>query len=165
MKVYLGLGSNLGDREANLVCAIDYISAKVQIEKISSIYETEPVGYDDQPFFFNAVISGITEVEAHALLRFVKKIEEEMGRVPTFPNGPRIIDIDILLYENTVVNTTELTIPHPRLSERAFVLVPLAEIAPQLILPGADTSIIDLLCMINKKKGIVKRDWKGKKYV
>ncbi len=102
---------------------------------MSSVYETEPVYYKEQPLYLNAVLSAVTELEPSDLLRFVKGIESDLGRQPSFRNAPRLIDIDILFYGDRVVQTAELTIPHPRIAERAFVLVPLAEIAPGLVHP------------------------------
>ena len=115
------------------------------IEQVSSIYETEPVGYWDQPWFLNAVCQGLTGLDPWSLLHVVKVIESELGRVPNFCNGPRIIDIDILFFEDRVMNTEALIIPHPRIAERPFVLTPLAEIAPQLIHPVAQKTIKQLL--------------------
>jgi len=165
MQVYLGLGSNLGDREGNLMMGIEYLSKKVVIEQVSSLYETEPVGYLDQPWFLNAVISGSTEFVPWELLHFIKEVEYDIGRAPSFPNGPRSIDIDILLYANRVIQTTELTIPHPRLAERAFVLVPLAAIAPGLVHPTSQKAIRDLLAGLEGLTKVVRRQWKGRQYV
>ena len=141
---YLGLGSNLGDREANLRRAIDLLKEKVWINKVSSLYETEPLGWGPQPLFLNAVCQGTTFLSPQELLAFIKSIEKAMGRAESFRNAPRIIDIDILLYSDRIINTPELTIPHPRLEERAFVLVPLAEIAPELVHPVSRKAIKDL---------------------
>ena len=134
--VYLALGSNLGDRRGNLAAALQRLRDMVDIERISSIYETEPVGYQDQPRFLNLVCVGKTVLSAQELLYYVKNIEKIIGRQPTFRNGPRPIDIDILLYENEQIEQEQLTIPHPRMLERAFVLVPLAEITPTISLEG-----------------------------
>src|SRR3989304_2254626 len=97
-RVYLGLGSNLGDREWYLAQAVAHLEESVRVEEVSSLYETEPVGYREQPFFLNAVLQGVTELEPLPLLHLAKAIEEALGRQPTFPNGPRTIDIDLLLY-------------------------------------------------------------------
>lgn len=129
-EVFLGLGSNLGDREGNLRGALRRLEVGVAIGAVSSFYETDPVGYLDQPVFVNAVCRGETTLAPRELLGLAKSIEAQMGREPTFPDGPRLIDIDILSYGSEVLDTAELTIPHPRIAERAFVLVPLSEIAP-----------------------------------
>jgi len=144
-KVYLGLGSNLGDREGNIAEALRRLSEGVSIERVSSLYETEPVGYEEQPWFLNAVCEGETELDAEGLLRFVKGIEREMGRKETVRWGPRVIDIDILLYDDIVLEMPELTIPHPRLHQRRFVLAPLAELAPDLVHPLLGLTMHELL--------------------
>ncbi len=143
--VYLGLGSNLGDREANLGTALAALSCRIMIDKVSPVYETEPVGYADQPWFLNLVCCGQTIMEPYDLLAFVKMIERQMGREENFPNGPRPIDIDILFFGNWLVTADELVIPHPRIAERGFVLVPLARIAPKLVHPKSGKTIKDLL--------------------
>ncbi len=134
-RVYLALGSNLGDRHGHLIDAIDRLQAQVAIDEVSSIYETEPWGYADQPRFLNAACSGRTTLSPDELLRVVKSIESEMGREPTFRYGPRSIDIDILLYEDVVINTHDYRVPHPGLHKRDFVLAPLAEIAGEVVHP------------------------------
>lgn len=141
---YLCLGSNLGDREKNLTQALILLSQKANLDKVSSIYETEPVGYKEQPFFLNLACRITTDLSVEELLRLAKDIEYEMGRIPSFPNSPRLIDIDILFYGDMIMKTQNLTIPHPRLAERAFVLIPLAEIAPELIHPELGKSIAEL---------------------
>lgn len=133
--VYLGLGSNLGERGQNLREALRLLGNDVGIEAVSSFYETDPVGYLDQPDFVNAVCYGNTDLDPREMLDLAMSIESQMGRQPSFPNGPRLIDIDILAYGGLVLCTPELTIPHPRLAERAFVLAPLAEIAPDWVHP------------------------------
>lgn len=144
--VYLALGGNLGDRAANLRAAREQLEqGGVAVERCSSLYETEPWGVVDQPRFLNAVCRGRTELEPHALLALAKRIEAELGRVQRVRYGPRPIDIDILLYGARTVDTPELTIPHPRISERAFVLVPLAEIAADLRPPGSARTVRELL--------------------
>lgn len=156
VEVYLGLGSNLGDRVGNLKSALERLSEKVAIKKISSIYETEPLYYTEQPMFFNAVIKGVTILDPLELLSLVKGIETDLGRQPGFRNAPRIIDIDILFYGERIIRTDELTIPHPRITERAFVLVPLAEIAPRLVHPQLKKKTSDLLAGVNGMEGVRK---------
>ena len=143
--VLLALGTNLGDRLLNLKTALQELSVHVKIEKVSSVYETPPWGYLDQPAFLNQVIGGQTLLEPQSLLSFVKTVEKNMGRVKNFQNGPRLIDIDILTFGEQIVNTPDLVIPHPRMAERAFVLVPLAEIEPARIIPGQELTVKELL--------------------
>ncbi len=121
------------------------LAEHVRIVKSSSIYETEPWGVADQPLFLNQVIEGETELTALGLLRFLKQIEQEMGRTETIRFGPRLIDLDVLLYGELQMQTPELTIPHPRMTQRAFVLVPLAEIAPRLQIPGTGMTVKEAL--------------------
>ena len=154
---YLCLGSNLGDRMANLNKAVALLSRRVDIEKVSSIYETEPIGYKEQPLFLNMVCQISTMLNPWELLHFVKDIEAKMGRVQSFLNSPRLIDIDILFYGREVIRTDKLTIPHPRLEERAFVLIPLAEIAPQLAHPELDRKISELAEVAEGRGGV--RKW------
>lgn len=142
--VYLSLGSNLGDRARNLHEAVTFLAPKVQTQIQSPIYETEPWGYSDQPSFLNQVIKGDTSLEPFELLAFLKEIEVSLGRHETFRFGPRIIDLDILFYDDLVLDTPTLTIPHPRIAERAFVLIPLAEISPDLLHPGLNKTIREL---------------------
>ncbi len=134
--IYLALGSNLGDRRANLTGAIDQLRAHLTITHTSSIYETAPAYVTDQPSFYNMVLQGQTALSPHDLLHTLQSIERALGRRETIRYGPRPIDLDILLYDDLQLETPELTIPHPRMSERAFVLIPLAEIASDLIIPG-----------------------------
>jgi len=143
--IYLGLGSNVGHREANLQRAIDLLGERVKISRASAIYQTEPVGYADQPWFLNMVCEGETLLDPFELLAFVKGIEARMGREPSFPNGPRVIDVDILFYDDRIVGTDYLAIPHPRIAERRFVLVPLAEIAPSFVHPASGKAVSELL--------------------
>jgi 2-amino-4-hydroxy-6-hydroxymethyldihydropteridine diphosphokinase len=143
--VYLGLGSNLGNRARNIYAALRRLRPHVRLEQISSLYETEPVGLTDQPWFLNLVCAGVTELPAEDLLRAVKRIEGELGRRQGVRFGPRLIDIDILLYDDQVLATEQLEIPHPRLHKRGFVLVPLGELAPGLVHPVLKTSVRELL--------------------
>lgn len=154
MDVYLGLGSNMGDRRANLSGAITALSERVDVVKISSVYETEPVGYEEQPLFLNAVCLVRTDIGPLQLLSLVKGIESDMGRETSFPNGPRVIDIDIIMYGDLVVVDPELTIPHPRMAERAFVLMPLVEIAPDLVHPFIGESVGELLLRVDGRDGV-----------
>ena len=131
--VYLSLGSNLGDRKKNLRTAIAALAdAKVRATRVSSFYETEPVDLREQPWFLNCVVQAETELPPLELLRALRAIESRMGSKKLVLKGPRLIDLDILLYGNETIDTSELQVPHPRMLTRKFVLVPLAEIAPSL---------------------------------
>jgi 2-amino-4-hydroxy-6-hydroxymethyldihydropteridine diphosphokinase len=155
--VYLALGSNIGNRQKNLSSALKRLCEIVDIHKISSVYETDPVGYLIQPHFLNMVCYGQTALSPEELLRGIKTIEEALGRQPSFRNAPRPIDIDILLYGDLHFETEHLTIPHPRMSERAFVLAPLVEIAPTAIEPVSGKTAQELLLAISQI-GISKLD-------
>lgn len=157
---YLSLGSNIGDREAFLKEALVQLhqASKVKIHKLSSIYETDPVGFTEQDAFLNMVVQIETELLPQELLDLCLDIEREMGRVRTIRWGPRVIDIDILLYNKDHIETSTLQIPHPRMHERAFVLVPLAEINPNLILPNFNVPVVDVLDEIPDREGV--RLWK-----
>lgn len=127
-QIALGLGSNLGDRKQNLKRALDLLQTHLTIEAVSSLYETAPVDYPDQPHFLNAVCLARTDASPQQVLAWCKEIESALGREPAPRYGPRTIDLDILLYGDERIETPDLTIPHPRMSERAFVQVPLAEL-------------------------------------
>lgn len=142
--VYIALGTNLGDRVANLSQAVEHMREQIEVLASSTIYETPPWGVTNQPRFLNQVILGKTLLTPTGLLDFLKEIESRMGRVDSVRFGPRLIDLDILLYGRRQVCTNRLKIPHERMHERAFVLVPLNEIAPGLVMPGTGQRI-DLL--------------------
>jgi len=149
--IYLGLGANLGDRESNLVEAIANLHPYVNVTKVSKTYETEPVGYTSQPPYLNIAIQATTNLLPQELCTYIKKIERKMGRQKSeIRYGPRPIDIDILIYEQEIYNTPELTIPHIELTKRAFVLVPMADLAPNLIPSGQNKTINQLLQQTNQ---------------
>jgi 2-amino-4-hydroxy-6-hydroxymethyldihydropteridine diphosphokinase len=144
--IYLSLGSNMGDREANLRRAIAALDgAGVLVRRVSSIYETEPVDYLEQGWFLNCVVEGETELPALELLRGLRGIEAAMGSKKLIAKGPRLIDMDILLYGAQSIDTAELQVPHPRMHLRRFVLAPLAEIAAGLRRPSWGDSVAGLL--------------------
>ena len=147
--VYLALGTNLGDRPGNLQNAIAGLPPVVTMLESSPVYETLPWGVTDQPAFLNMVIRGETHSEPLELLKKLKLLETRLGRLPSIRYGPRLIDIDLLFYDDLSLNTPELTIPHPSLQERAFVLVPLADLAPELIHPVSGKTIRQLLAEVN----------------
>jgi 2-amino-4-hydroxy-6-hydroxymethyldihydropteridine diphosphokinase len=150
--VYIGIGSNIGSREENCLRAIGFLkSTRLSITKQSSMYETAPWGMKEQPSFINMAIEIQTDLSPQELLILLKKIECDMGREQTTKWGPRIIDLDILLYGDRMINENGLKIPHPLMNERNFVLIPLSEIAPGLIHPILLKKISELL-QDNKKK-------------
>ncbi|MCX6038031.1 MAG: 2-amino-4-hydroxy-6-hydroxymethyldihydropteridine diphosphokinase, partial [Chloroflexi bacterium] len=142
--IYLALGTNLGDRFANLQAAITALPPAVRVLAQSPVYETPPWGLTDQPAFLNMVLKSQTALAPVELLKHLKLLETELGRLPTVRWGPRRIDMDILFYDKLILDTPELTIPHPRLHERAFVLVPLADLEPDLVHPVLGATIKQL---------------------
>lgn len=151
--VYLALGTNLGDRMANLTQALVLLTPFAGLKQWSQVVETPPWGYLDQPAFLNMVVEIETELEPLDLLDRLKLLEEKIGREKSFRFGPRLIDLDILLYDDLEMHTERLVIPHPRIAERAFVLVPLAELTPERKLHPGGQSISDFLAQ-NDRSGI-----------
>jgi len=145
MRYLISLGSNLGEKRGNLAQAVILLENNgIKIMKKSSLYETSPVGFPEQPWFLNQVLEIETEFPPLFLLRVAKRIEKKMGRLPAEAKGPRCIDIDILLAEKMIMKTKELQIPHPELEKRKFVLMPLMEMAPETIHPILHKKIEDL---------------------
>lgn len=148
--VFLALGTNLGDRVENLRAALQALLPAVKIQAASPVYETPPWGYTDQPAFLNMVIQAEAELPPGDLLRELKRIEVDLGRQPNFRYGPRLIDLDILFYGQQTLQLENLSIPHPRLQERAFVLVPLADLAPGLRHPLLAKTVRELLASVER---------------
>ena len=150
VKAYIGIGSNLGNKEENIRKAIELIKEKCKILKVSSLYETEPVGYKEQDWFLNCAIEIETKLKPQELIKFLLLIEKKLGRIRTVKNGPRTIDLDILFYGSEIINEKNLIIPHPRLHERLFVLEPLKEVCPNFIHPVFNKSVNEIHSLVNK---------------
>ncbi|MDN4527473.1 2-amino-4-hydroxy-6-hydroxymethyldihydropteridine diphosphokinase [Fictibacillus fluitans] len=161
--VYLSLGSNLGNREEYIRQAVQELEAHpdMEVRMVSSLYETDPVGYTDQPPFLNAAVRVQTSLSAEELLSITQKIENKLERIREIRWGPRTIDLDILLYNSERIHSDTLHIPHPRMLERAFVLIPLLEIAPDLTFPGTEEVPLGILFkQLQNKEGVHR--WKKK---
>ena len=152
--VFLSIGANLGDRMANIGRALTMLSEKegIKLEALSSLYKSEPVDYIDQPSFINGVAKISTSYDPPSLLKALKSIEKSMGRAPDSHLMPRPIDLDILLFDNLILDSQELTIPHPRLRSRRFALEPLIEIAPEIIDPVSSAPLSAYLVIVSDQK-------------
>ena len=159
MKAFIGLGSNLGEREAMIRLALDDLArlSSTRLVRASALYDTEPVGEVDQPNFLNAVAQIDTELTARQLLWNLQLIEKRLGRVRSQRYGPRTIDLDLLLYGNLVVDEPDLKVPHPELVRRSFVLVPLVELDPLLVHPETGETLVTHLASLNNTRPPVKR--------
>ncbi len=153
-RVYIALGGNLGDRMVNLEAAIAALAPDVRVLERSPVYETDPKYITDQPRFLNMALAAATDLEAPALLLLLKSIEERLGRGVGERYGPRPIDLDIIFYGDETVDLPDLTVPHPRLAERAFVLRPLADIASAKIHPGTGLSVAEMLDALDDDGGL-----------
>jgi 2-amino-4-hydroxy-6-hydroxymethyldihydropteridine diphosphokinase len=158
-QVYIGLGSNIEDREFHLIEAIRLLNLHpdIRVSRCSSIYETDPVGYTEQPAFLNMVVCVETELTAPLLFDYMLKVELKLGRKRDIRWGPRTIDLDLLLFGDLLIDTPELLVPHPRIKERAFVLVPLLEIVDQESIQGIASLTLDLMSL-KEKEGV--KQWK-----
>lgn len=154
MPAYIGLGSNLGGREEYLRTAIEMIAKTERVNRASSIYETDPMGRLDQPTFLNMVIEVETDKTPIDLVTHLQSVEHSLHRERPFPNAPRTIDLDLLLYGQVVEDDPEATIAHPRMHERAFVLVPLAEIVPDIVVPTLGKTAGELLDALGDTEGV-----------
>ncbi|MCM3033708.1 2-amino-4-hydroxy-6-hydroxymethyldihydropteridine diphosphokinase [Niallia taxi] len=160
---FLSLGSNIGNRLQNLEEAVRKLNQyeDIKVVSVSSIYETDPVGYRDQEMFLNIAVEVCTSLSPFALLEVCQSIEQELGRKRIIKWGPRTIDLDILLYNHENIESEKLIVPHPRIEERAFVLIPLIEIAPFVKIPNKSTRLQESLELLQDKEGV--RVWRHQK--
>jgi 2-amino-4-hydroxy-6-hydroxymethyldihydropteridine diphosphokinase len=156
VEAYIALGSNVGDREANIKKAFDALKERIKIVKSSSLYETKPMYIEDQGWFLNCTAKVETDLAPEELLKFLKSIEQKLGRKTLLRNGPRIIDLDIIFYGGQILKENDLQVPHPKIGERPFVLVPLAEIAPNFIHPVNKKTIVDILSELDYDKSEIR---------
>lgn len=152
---YIGLGANLGDRFEVLGWAVERLGAIGTVDAVSPVYETEPLHVVDQPRFLNAVARVRTALRPESVLAGLLAIELDAGRTRSVRHGPRTLDLDLLLYDDQIIHTPDLTLPHPRLHERAFVLIPLADLAPDLLIPGHDATVAQFLALLAPDPGVV----------
>jgi len=145
VRIYIGIGSNVGNRKNNISNAVKLLKTEFKVIKLSSLYETEPIGIKDQDWFINAVVCVETEANPQEIKKILQNIEKKLQRIKTIKNGPRTIDLDILLYGNEIINEKDLIIPHKEMYKRKFVLIPFNEIAPGVIHPILNKNINTLL--------------------
>lgn len=160
VEAFIAIGSNIGDREDNVSTALQLLKNKTRLLKVSSTYETEPMYVEDQNWFLNCVAKIETDIPPRNLLRYLKDIERKMGRKKVVRYGPRIIDLDILFYGNEIVKQKDLEIPHPKIQERPFVLIPLVEIEPDHVHPLQQKTVLKLLSELNSEKSVIKQKQK-----